>query len=86
MERSKVDTKKSPDGLSHPNQNTTIINIILQYFIRHGKIKIKLHFKKMHFNNGKIKTIHPPHPEVLKIKNHPEVLKGYSYYNIGNES
>ena len=29
MERSKADTKKrSPDGLSYPNQNTIIINII----------------------------------------------------------
>ena len=29
MEISKEDTKKrSPDGLSHPNQNTIIINII----------------------------------------------------------
>ena len=29
MERSKAGTKKrSPDGLSHPNQNTIIINII----------------------------------------------------------
>ena len=30
MERSKADTEKiSPDGLSLPNQNTKIINIIL---------------------------------------------------------
>ena len=29
MERSKAGTKKSPDGLSHPDQNTIIINIIL---------------------------------------------------------
>ena len=29
MERSKASTKeRSPDGLSHPNQNTIIINII----------------------------------------------------------
>ena len=42
MERSKAVTKeKSPDGLSHPNQNTIIINIILQYFIRYGKSAIK---------------------------------------------
>ena len=29
--------KRSPDGVSHPNQNTIIINLILMYFIRYGK-------------------------------------------------
>ena len=34
MERSKVSTKqKSPNGLSLPNQNTILINIIWYYFI-----------------------------------------------------
>ena len=39
IERSKVGTKKkrSPDGLSHPNQNIIIINKILLNFIRYGK-------------------------------------------------
>ena len=41
MERSKAGTKKrSPDGLSHPNQNIIIINIIW-YFIRNGKRTMK---------------------------------------------
>ena len=38
MEMSKAGTKnRNPDGLSLPNQNTIIINIILQYFLRNGK-------------------------------------------------
>ena len=38
MERSNAGTKRrSPVCLSYPNQNTIIINIILQYFIRYGK-------------------------------------------------
>ena len=42
MERGKAGTKKrSPDGLSLPNQNTIIINIIWYYFKRYGKITIK---------------------------------------------
>ena len=42
MERSKEGTKKrSPDGLTYPNQNTIIMNITLQYFIRHGKRTMK---------------------------------------------
>ena len=43
-ERSTAGTKekRSPDGLNYPNQNTIIMNIICQYFIRDGK--------KMKFN------------------------------------
>ena len=42
MEISEVEAKKiSPDGLSLPNQNRTIINIILKYFIRDGKSTMK---------------------------------------------
>ena len=42
MERSKAGTnKRSPDGLSHPNQNTIIINKIWEYFIRNEKKTIK---------------------------------------------
>ena len=42
MERSTAGTKKrSPDDLSHPNQNAIIINIILKYFIRYGKSTMK---------------------------------------------
>ena len=49
MERGKAGTKKrSPDGLSHPNHNTIIINIIWKYFIRYGKSTMK-------FNQHEIK-------------------------------
>ena len=42
MERSKAEVKKrSPNGISHPNQNTIIINIILKYLIRNEKSIIK---------------------------------------------
>ena len=41
MERSKAGMKKSPDGLSHPNQNTIKINRILLYFIRYVKSTMK---------------------------------------------
>ena len=42
MERSKAGTnKRSPDGLSHPNQNTIIINKIWEYFMRNGKSTMK---------------------------------------------
>ena len=43
MERSKAGTKekRSPDGLNYSNQNTIIINIICQYFIRDEKNVMK---------------------------------------------
>ena len=43
MERSKagMTEKWSPYGLKYPNQNTLIINIICQYFIRDGKSTMK---------------------------------------------
>ena len=43
MERSKAGTKekRSPDGLNYPNQNTIIITIICEYFIRYGKSIMK---------------------------------------------
>ena len=42
MEKSTAGTNKtSPDGLSHPNQNTIIINKIWKYFIRNGKSTMK---------------------------------------------
>ena len=45
MEKSKAGTKKrSPDGLSLPNQNPIIINIICSYFIRYGKSSIKFNY------------------------------------------
>ena len=42
MEKSTAGTNKgSPDGLSHPNRNTIIINIIWYNFIRNGKRTMK---------------------------------------------
>ena len=42
MERSKAGAKeRSPDGLSLPNQNTILINIICHYFRRYGKRTMK---------------------------------------------
>ena len=42
MEKSTAGTnKRSPDGLSHLNQNTIIINKIWKYFIRNGKSTMK---------------------------------------------
>ena len=42
MERSKAGTKdKRSDGINYPNQNTILINIINQYFIRYGKSTMK---------------------------------------------
>ena len=42
MERGKAGTnKRSHDGLSHPKQNTIIINKIWQYFIKNGKSTMK---------------------------------------------
>ena len=38
--------KRSPDGLNYPNQNSIIINIICQYFIRDGKNTMKLNKKQ----------------------------------------
>ena len=42
MERIKVDTKgkRSPDGLNYPYQNTLMVNIICQYFIRNRKVQL----------------------------------------------
>ena len=43
MERSKASTKEktSRDGLNYPNQNTILMNIMLYYFTRYGKITMK---------------------------------------------
>ena len=56
MERSKASTnKRSPDGLSHTNQNTIIINKIWKYFIRHRKSIMKFNSKnKIDLNNQKM--------------------------------
>ena len=44
---SKVGTKKrSPDGLSLPNQNTILTYIIQYYFKRYGKSRIKYNLQK----------------------------------------
>ena len=41
--KSKAGTKEKrcPDGLSLPSQNTTIINIIIQHYIRYEKMALK---------------------------------------------
>ena len=76
MERSKAGTKeRRPDGLSLPNQNTILINIIWYYFPRFGKstinsinkkekekmfIQIKnIWYYNVDLNNRKM-TNHPP--------------------------
>ena len=42
MERSKAGTKeRSPDGLSLPNQNTILINIMWYYVTRYGESTMK---------------------------------------------
>ena len=47
MERSKAGKeKRSPDGLSLPNQNTIIINIICLYFTRYEKGLMKFNWQK----------------------------------------
>ena len=65
MERSKAITKTksySHDGISLPNQNTILINIISSYFIRYGKIQWNSINKKMDLNNRKMKN-DPPSPD-----------------------
>ena len=48
MERSKAGTKekRSPEGLNDSNQNTIIVNIICQYFIRDGKSNNEIQLTK----------------------------------------
>ena len=69
MERSKAGTnKRSPDGLSHPNENTIIKKIMWKYFIRWKKYnEIQLTKNKMDLNNLKIKN-HPPSPWAPSLK------------------
>ena len=55
VERSKAGTKeRSHNGLSLPNQNTIIINIICHYFIRYQKSSKKFINKKQ---NGQSSTL-----------------------------
>ena len=69
MEKSKAGTKeRSPDSLSLPNQNTIIINIICQYFIRYGKSYMKSSNKKQ--NGVEQSKNHPPAPG---IKSHKKI-------------
>ena len=58
VERSKAGSKKrSPEGLSLPNQNIIIMNIILFHFYMIFKEydEIQLRKTKMHLNNRKMK-------------------------------
>ena len=64
MERSKAGTnKRSPDGLSHPNQNTIIIKQNMVIFYKKWKKynEIQLTKSKMDLNIRKM-TNHPPSP------------------------
>ena len=62
--------KKNHNGLSLPNQDTIIINIICKYFIRYGKItkKIQLPKNKMDLNIKKNRH-HPPSSRNIIIIN-----------------
>ena len=56
MEKSTAGTnKRSPDGLSHPNRNKIIINVIWENFIGNKKKnnEIQLTKNKMDLNNRK---------------------------------
>ena len=64
MEKSTAGTNKgSPDGLSHPNQNTIILNKIWYYFIKKWKKynETQLTKNKMDLYIRKIAN-HPPSP------------------------
>ena len=58
MEKNKASMKKSPDGLSQPNQAQTI-KIICKYFIRFGNNSIKKKHNGLK-QSKKLKIIHPP--------------------------
>ena len=63
MERSTAGTKekRSPDGLSLPNQYIILINIIWYYFKTYGKSTMKFNQQKnkMDFDQSKIKNDPP---------------------------
>ena len=63
MERSKAGTKKSPNSLSQPNQNTinSYHNLSIFYKIWKKLNEIQLTKNKMDLNNLKMKN-HPPNP------------------------
>ena len=44
--------KRSPDGLSHPNRNTIIMDIIWKIFIRNGKVQWNSINKKQNGEGG----------------------------------
>ena len=65
MEKSTAGTnKRSPDGLLHPNRNTTIINNLVKFYWKWKKNEIQLTKNKMDLNNRKI-TNHPPSPAII---------------------
>ena len=68
MEKSTAGTnKRSPDGLSHPNRNTIIINNLVKFYKKWKKNnEIQLTKNKMDLNNLKM-TNHPPSPEEFSI-------------------
>ena len=57
MERSDAGTKeRSPEGLSGPNQNTILINIIWYNFKRYGKSTVKCKDKQNGLKQSKNET------------------------------
>ena len=63
MEKSTAGTNKtSPDGLSHNNRNTIIINNLVKFYKKwKNNNEIQLTKNKMDLNNQKM-TNHPPSP------------------------
>ena len=69
MEKNKAGTNKSsPDGLSHPNRNTIIINNLVKFYKKWKKNnEIQLTRNKMDLNNRKMIS-HPSSPELSSNK------------------
>ena len=69
MEKSTVrSNKRSPDGLSHPNRNTIIINNRVKFYKKWKKYnEIQLTKNKMDLNNRKMIN-HPSSPALLGIR------------------
>ena len=83
MEKSTAGTnKRSPDGLSHPNRNTIMINNLVKFYENWEKNNaIQLTKNKMDLNNRKM-TNHPPSPaavENAKPRHEPESTTQYGY-------
>ena len=79
MERRKVDTKeRSSDCQIIPNQNTMIINIICQNFIRYGKSTMKFNSNSIDKKQNGLKyskndIIHPPPLKIWRVRTKYEI-------------